>query len=358
MSIGYIYCITNKVNGKRYVGECYNRPYEKRWKEHINDLNKNKHYNEHLQRSWNNYGEENFEFTLLEAIECTKEELDELEKQYIREWNLLNGNYGYNTAEGGNGGNLIAGKTEEEKKSIHKKISDIRIEKGLAKGKNNPMYGRKFTEEHKKKMSEALKGRPCPMEGKHHTEESKKKMSEAKKGINTMANKSEEEIQEWKNKLSEANKGKVRSDETKKKISEATKGKREGENNPMYGKPGGFKGKTHTEEELKKMSEAMKGRKFTEDHRRKLSEARKGKYSGENSPMYGKHHNEESRKKMSENRKGKGEKKVRCVETKQEFNSIKEATKSLGKIDSTNISACLRGKQRTAYGYHWEYVED
>ena len=56
---------------------------------------------------------------------------------------------------------------------------------------NNPITkqkmiesGRKkvFTDEHKKKISEALKGENAPLYGKNHTEESKKKMSEAKKG--------------------------------------------------------------------------------------------------------------------------------------------------------------------------------
>ena len=79
------------------------------------------------------------------------------------------------------------------------------------KGEKNPMYGKHFSEEHKKKLSEANKGR-------HHSEESKKKMSEAHKG--------KHHSEESKKKLSEANKGKKLSEETKKKLSEARKGRR------------------------------------------------------------------------------------------------------------------------------------
>ena len=39
--------------------------------------------------------------------------------------------------------------------------------------------------------------------------------------------------------------------------------------------------------------------KVSAETRRKISEAHKGKYAGENNPMYGKHHSDEVRKKMS-----------------------------------------------------------
>ena len=84
------------------------------------------------------------------------------------------------------------------------------------------------------------------------------------------------------------------------------------------GKPSGMKGKQHSAETRKKMSEAHKGRTFSEETRKKLSEANKGKHhseetrkkigeanKGENHPLFGKHHSEETRKKMSEANKGK-----------------------------------------------------
>lgn len=47
--------------------------------------------------------------------------------------------------------------------------------------------------------------------------------------------------------------------------------------------------------------------------------------------------------------------KVRCVETGEVFDSYKIAAKAINRHPSA-ISACLRGKQKTAGGYHWEVV--
>jgi len=64
--------------------------------------------------------------------------------------------------------------------------------------------------------------------------------------------------EEHRRKLSEAHKGKHHSEESKKKLSE----KRKGENNPMYGRSGELSprfGIKHTEASKKKMSENQKG---------------------------------------------------------------------------------------------------
>lgn len=45
--------------------------------------------------------------------------------------------------------------------------------------------------------------------------------------------------------------------------------------------------------------------------------------------------------------------KVRCVETGEIFESIKSAK---DKYNINNISAACRGVQKTAGGYHWEYI--
>ena len=48
--------------------------------------------------------------------------------------------------------------------------------------------------------------------------------------------------------------------------------------------------------------------------------------------------------------------KVVCVETREVFNSIKEAANRL-KLHSELICACCNGRQRTTGGYHWEYAD-
>ena len=77
--------------------------------------------------------------------------------------------------------------------------------------------GRCFSEEHKKKLSEAKKGKYAgeknPMYGKKHSEEVKRKQSYAKKGKKMSA--------ETRKRMSESRKGHLVSEETRKKMSEA-----------------------------------------------------------------------------------------------------------------------------------------
>lgn len=147
------------------------------------------------------------------------------------------------------------------------------------------------------------------------------------KGYNlTSGGECNEFSEETKQKISEAHKGKKMSEESKAKMSEAKKGQ-----------PSWIKGKTHTEETRKKLSEANRGKP---------------------SPRKGKKTNEETKEKISKGRKDKG-KKVRCVETGQVFKCIGEANEYFGKTRyQSNISYCLTSKGKTAYGYHWEYVEE
>lgn len=49
-------------------------------------------------------------------------------------------------------------------------------------------------------------------------------------------------------------------------------------------------------------------------------------------------------------------KKVKCIETGVTYNSLTEASKQ-NNIPKETIGACCRGKQKTAWGLHWEYIE-
>ena len=63
-----IYKIVNKIDGKYYIGSSCNitAPSLGRWYAHKRVLRINKHWNSKLQNAWNKYGEENFEFLILE----------------------------------------------------------------------------------------------------------------------------------------------------------------------------------------------------------------------------------------------------------------------------------------------------
>lgn len=106
-----IYMIKNKINNKVYIGKSVDITH--RWKYgHFNKLNKNKHENEYLQRSWNKYKENNFEFSIIE--ECSEELLNDKEKFWISHYKSSIPQYGYNGTEGGDGGKL----TKETKLKI------------------------------------------------------------------------------------------------------------------------------------------------------------------------------------------------------------------------------------------------
>ena len=68
-----IYLITNRINGKKYVGQSKN--IKQRWKEHIL-----KERNTMIHNAIKKYGEENFDFKILER--CPKEKLTERERFY------------------------------------------------------------------------------------------------------------------------------------------------------------------------------------------------------------------------------------------------------------------------------------
>jgi len=57
-------------------------------------------------------------------------------------------------------------------------------------------------------------------------------------------------------------------------------------------------------------------------------------------------------------------KNVKCLETGQIFENAREASKWAAFVrecdycDSDLIKQCCRGKQKTSYGYHWEFVKD
>lgn len=105
-----IYCIENLVNHKKYIGQSID--VYSRWNAHKNALNGNRHRNIYLQRAWNKYGEDNFNFYIIK--ECSSDIIDELEKHYISMFNSTYNQYGYNIESGGNANKQIPIETREK----------------------------------------------------------------------------------------------------------------------------------------------------------------------------------------------------------------------------------------------------
>ena len=87
-----IYQIRNLLNNKKYIGSSIDL-YDRK-NNHFKELKKNNHHNVHLQNSYNEYGEDNFLFEIIEINNSlSRIELYELEQIYI---NSFNWDYLYN----------------------------------------------------------------------------------------------------------------------------------------------------------------------------------------------------------------------------------------------------------------------
>jgi group I intron endonuclease len=213
-----IYAITNLANNKRIIGKSVN--IEKRWDAYRCDLRKNKHQNSHLQHAWNIYGEDNFRFDILYL--CSKEELNQEEIRCILEFQTMDRDLGYNINEGGD--NRVFSEETKRKMSEAKKgnkhwiFGKHHAKNTIAKlresklGNKNPMFGGNFSEEHKRKISESETGDKHWNFGRNLSEETKQKISKGNKG--------KHQTLETKQKISQKLKGSHRSEETKQKIRE------------------------------------------------------------------------------------------------------------------------------------------
>jgi group I intron endonuclease len=205
-----IYLIANIKNKKQYVG--------------ITKFSIEERFSQHVKRGFllteaiQKYGEQNFWIQLIEEVESA-ERAYELEMYYIKEYNTKVPN-GYNITDGGDG---IFGwePSEEYRKECSERVKQLHNEKKVG------MYGKKHTEETKKKMSDSLRGNQNCL-GRILSEDTKSK-------------------------ISSSHKGKILSESTKNKISENHHNV-SGEKNPMYGKK-------HSPETIEKMRQKALARK-------------------------------------------------------------------------------------------------
>lgn len=104
--MGYIYIHTNKVNGKKYVGQTTRRP-EQRWMN-----GRGYRSNEMLNSDIEEYGWESFEHEVRRCPNCL---LDVMEQNLTEYYDTMNPEKGYNQTSGGKKGFKQA---EETRKKI------------------------------------------------------------------------------------------------------------------------------------------------------------------------------------------------------------------------------------------------
>lgn len=114
-----IYKITNKHNGKIYIGQT-NKSIIERFNEHIENAKCNKKYI--LSKAIRKYGIENFD--IIEIDQCkSKNDINEKEIYWIDYYNSNNRNFGYNMTSGGEGGNTYINLSQNHLDGIKNKIS-------------------------------------------------------------------------------------------------------------------------------------------------------------------------------------------------------------------------------------------
>lgn len=126
-----VYCHTNKVNGKRYIGITSQKP-EKRWRKGLGYRNNRHFYNAICKYGWDGFNHE----VLYEGLSLREAEAKE--KLLIKEYACCDTLKGYNIERGGNCGDKF---TEQTRQKI-----------------SNALTGKPKSEAHKRNISEAKKG--------------------------------------------------------------------------------------------------------------------------------------------------------------------------------------------------------
>jgi group I intron endonuclease len=157
-----LYKITNNVNQKVYVGITV-RTLENRWIRHMSSARRGS--NSPIHRAMRKHGFDSF--TIEPILEATSvDELKRLEQQFIQALDTFGSN-GYNATRGGDGtmGRKHSTATLEKIKQGLKKARDegrFLNEEWYAKclEARKCQVGKPLSDEHKQKISDALKGKP------------------------------------------------------------------------------------------------------------------------------------------------------------------------------------------------------
>jgi group I intron endonuclease len=139
-----VYQILNKENNKVYIGSTNN--FKKRRKQHFYLLRSGKHGNSYLQDSWNKYGEDSFEFNVVEIVE-DQDNLIEREQYYIDTFKSYNNSFGYNLKRYAKGMKDFTHKDETKDKMRKSKLKEL-----------NSFFGKTHTEKAKDSIRKSNRG--------------------------------------------------------------------------------------------------------------------------------------------------------------------------------------------------------
>lgn len=134
-----IYCIRNTVNSKVYIGKA--KDIYVRMRNHIYNLRKqSKDENRHLINAWFKYGEDAFEYFILEELEFDEDNLKLRELYWMDIYSSTTRDNGYNLR-----------KDSSTKMIVHEETRKLMSENHS--GVKNPNFGHKWSDEKKEYMS-------------------------------------------------------------------------------------------------------------------------------------------------------------------------------------------------------------
>lgn len=143
-----VYAHVNKLNGKKYVGITSKPKPEDRWKNGCG-YKENTHFRSAIQK----YGWDSFDHIIL-CDGLSEKVAKEMEIALIAWWGTMNNSKGYNMTAGGDG--TVGAYPSEESRRKHA-ISSMRenLSEETLRKRSEALRGRKFTEEHKRKIGDA-----------------------------------------------------------------------------------------------------------------------------------------------------------------------------------------------------------
>lgn len=164
--MGYIYLITNKINGKRYVGQTQQMDIERRWRAHR--CMSPTSIGRYLLSAYRKHGMTNFKFQII--CVCFNEDCDKYEEEYINKFNTLAPN-GYNILCRGNSVPI----SNETRHLISKRVKESMTDE-RRKAISIIHKGKKISEQQKRVLSSKAKER-----WQHMSEEEKNKLIQKRK---------------------------------------------------------------------------------------------------------------------------------------------------------------------------------
>ena len=173
-----IYKITNRVNGKVYIGQTVTS-LQRRWRAHCCESSECTYIHHAIQK----YGKGSFTMEQIDSA-ISRDELDQKEIYWIKHYDCL-APKGYNLQTGGSHCTYSEESRRKMSDSARGKVVSNETKRKISeslKGRISPKKGKAISDETKRKISESIRGEKHPWFGRHHTEESKRKISLSKMG--------------------------------------------------------------------------------------------------------------------------------------------------------------------------------